>query len=79
MSGNTQAICDSSLAGLLDRLDPESFKQFHRNNLVCIAHIQALTTTIQGEMFIELANRMRLPVSRKHRRDARELLKSISK
>jgi two-component system LytT family response regulator len=74
-----EAICDLSLANLLERLDPEKFKPFHRNNIVRLLTIKALNTASSDEMTLELSNRMTLPVSRSHRRKARELFKSISR
>ena len=70
-----EAIVDLSLARLRERLDPAAFQQLHRNNLVRVGSVVALALTRQGEMLIELANGMKLPVSRTHRRLARALLR----
>ena len=74
-----EAICDLSLASLLERLDPEKFKPFHRNNIVRVSAIKSLSTAATDEMTIELSNRMTLPVSRSHRREAREIFKSMGR
>lgn len=74
-----EAICDLSLTHLLERLDPEKFKPFHRNNIARLAAIKSLNATATGDLTLELSNRISLPVSRSHRRQARELLKSLSR
>ncbi|MFN7929771.1 MAG: LytTR family DNA-binding domain-containing protein [Blastocatellia bacterium] len=71
-----EGIVDLSLARLHERLDPHSFRQLHRNNLVRVGAIVALSITRQGEMLIELTNGMKLPVSRVHRQEARLLLRT---
>jgi DNA-binding LytR/AlgR family response regulator len=70
-----EAICDLSLASLLERLDPEKFKAFHRNNIVRLSTIRALNTSSIGDLILELSNHMTLPVSRSHRREARLIFK----
>jgi len=72
-----EAICDLSLTNLLTRLNPQRFQQLHRNNIVRIAAIVALTTSRSDEMYVELQNGMSLPVSRSHRHSARQLVKTI--
>ena len=67
-----EGIVDLSLARLLERLDPKAFQQLHRNNIVRVNAVRAISLTRQGEMLVELTNGMRLPVSRANRRRARE-------
>lgn len=69
-----EGIVDLSLARLTERIDPTAFVQLHRNNIVRAAAVVALSLTRQGEMLIELTNGMKLPVSRAHRRTAREII-----
>jgi len=80
LSGGNQTlegICDLSLARLAERLDPWEFKPLHRNNIVRAAAIVALSRSRQSEVLAELANGMKLPVSRSNRRQAKELIKGI--
>jgi two-component system LytT family response regulator len=70
-----EGITDLSIARLAERLDPEKFKRLHRNSIVRISSTVSLITSRNGEMDIELVNGMRLPVSRSHRKEARELFK----
>jgi DNA-binding LytR/AlgR family response regulator len=76
LADSREAICDLSLATLLTRLDPQEFQQLHRNNIVRLAALVALTTSRSGEISVTLNNEMNLPVSRRHRQLARHLLKS---
>jgi DNA-binding LytR/AlgR family response regulator len=64
---------DLSLARLTERLDTNVFVQLHRNNIVRVQAVVAVSLTRQGEMVVELTNGMKLPVSRAHRRQAREI------
>jgi two-component system, LytTR family, response regulator len=70
-----EGIADLSLTRLMERLDPNIFTQLHRNNIVCLAAVTALQITRQGEMLLDLTNGMKLPVSRAHRRTAREIFR----
>jgi two-component system, LytTR family, response regulator len=70
-----EGICELSLARLNERLDAREFCQLHRNNIVRAGAITGLERSRQGEMWVELANGMRLPVSRSHQRQARELVR----
>jgi two-component system, LytTR family, response regulator len=72
--GTQEGIVDLSLARLMERLDPQAFQPLHRNNIVRVGAVVALSVTRQGEMLIELANGMKLPVSRAHRQAARALV-----
>jgi two-component system LytT family response regulator len=74
-----EGITDLSLSHLIQRLDPRAFRQFHRNNIVRASAVVALSTDRNGAMEVELTNGMRLPVSRSHRRAARELIKSLER
>lgn len=69
-----EGICELSLARLSERLDPRTFQKLHRNNIVRRGAIVALERTRQGEVWVELANGMKLPVSRSHQRLARSLV-----
>jgi two-component system LytT family response regulator len=69
-----EGIVDLSLTRLTERLDPTAFVQLHRNNIVRVQAVVAVSLTRQGEMVVELTNGMKLPVSRAHRRQAREIL-----
>lgn len=73
-----EGIADLSLARLLERLDPAAFVQLHRNNIVRLAAVVSLSFTRQGEMVVELKNGMKLPVSRAHRRMARDLIQGAN-
>lgn len=70
-----EGICELSLARLSERLDPREFQQLHRNNIVRAGALVGLERRRQGEVWVELANGMKLPVSRSHQRRARELLR----
>lgn len=70
-----EGICDLSLGRLLERLNPLEFRQLHRNNIVRVATIQALSRSRQGEVIVELANGMKLPVSRSNQREIKDLVK----
>ena len=72
-----EAICDLSLATLLTRLNPQDFQSFHRNSIIRIAAITALTTSRSSDMNIKLQNGMSLPVSRRYRQIARQVVKTI--
>lgn len=72
----SEGICDLSLARLVERLDPNEFRQFHRNSIVRVAAIVALGRSRDGEVWVELSNGMKLPVSRSNQRAARQLLDS---
>lgn len=70
-----EGICDLSLTRLAERLNPGEFRQLHRNNIVRTSAIVALARSNQGEVFVELSNGMKLPVSRSNQREAKELVK----
>ena len=71
-----EGICDLSLARLAERLDPDKFRQIHRNSIVRIAAIVALGKSRDGEVWVELSNGMKLPVSRSNQRAVRQFLNS---
>lgn len=73
-----EGICGLSLARLAERLDAREFRQLHRNNIVRVAAIVALSRSRQGEVAVELANGMKLPVSRNNQREAKELVRAGS-
>ncbi len=73
--GQREGISDLSLNRLAERLDPAIFKQLHRNNIVKISAITSAYTTRDGQMWVETNTGMRLPVSRKHRRFVRGLMR----
>jgi len=73
-----EGICDLSLGRLLERLNPQEFRQLHRNNIVRLAAIQALSRSRQGEVMVDLANGMKLPVSRSNQREIKELVRRQS-
>lgn len=64
-----EAVTDLSLARLAERLDPEVFLRVHRNAIVNRAAVRAVTTTPTGDTELELDGGMKVPVSRRHRRD----------
>jgi two-component system LytT family response regulator len=76
--GLREGITELSLSHLLARLDPLAFRQLHRNNIVRINSMVALSLTRHGRMEVELDNGMRLPVSRSHHQSARRLFKELS-
>ena len=76
---NYEGICDLSLARLAERLDPNKFRQIHRNSIVRVTSIVALGKSNEGEVCVELSNGMKLPVSRSNQRAARQLLDSNRK
>ncbi len=71
-----EGICDLSLARLAERLDPNKFRQIHRNSIVKIESVVALGRSKDGEVWVELSNGMKLPVSRSNQRAAKQLLDS---
>ncbi len=71
-----EGICELSLGRLIEQLDPQQFKQLHRSSIVRLASIIAHSRSRQGEVSVELANGMKLPVSRNNQRQAKELVKS---
>jgi two-component system LytT family response regulator len=73
-----EAICDLSIAKLIERLDPTEFQQFHRGSVARKSAIVSLLRSGQGEFFAELSNGMKLPVSRSHRKILREFLKNMA-
>lgn len=75
-AGGFEGICDLSLTRLAERLDPDEFRQLHRNNIVRASAIVALLRSNQGEVSVELSNGMKLPVSRSNQRETKELVKS---
>jgi two-component system LytT family response regulator len=75
--GLREGICELSLSNLLARLDPREFRQLHRNNIVRVKAVVALSLARNGRMEIELQNGMRLPVSRSNHQQARELFKEV--
>jgi two-component system, LytTR family, response regulator len=75
--GQREGITELSLSHLLDRLDPQVFRQFHRNNIIRLEALVALSRSRNGSMEAELSNGLRLPVSRSNRRLARELIKTV--
>jgi len=70
-----EAICDLSIASLVERLDPAEFQRLHRNGVARKSAIVALSRSGQGEFMAELSNGMKLPVSRSHRKMLREMLR----
>jgi two-component system LytT family response regulator len=70
-----EGICDLSLTRLAERLDPVEFRRLHRNSIVRASAIVALSRSNLGEVFVELSNGMKLPVSRNNQREAKELVK----
>ncbi len=75
--GSREGITELSLSNLIERLDPQVFKQLHRNNIVRVNALVSLSLSKEGRMDVELQNGMRLPVSRSNRHLARELVKGI--
>jgi two-component system, LytTR family, response regulator len=75
--GLREGITELSLSHLLERLDPQVFRQFHRNNIIRIEALVSLSLSRSGIMEVELNNGLRLPVSRSNRRLARELVKGM--
>ncbi len=73
-SENYEGICDLSLARLVERLDPNEFRQLHRNSIVRIAAIVASGRSKDGGVWVELSNGMKLPVSRSNQQAVRRLL-----
>jgi len=70
-----EGISDLSLSRLIERLDPRVFQQLHRNNIVRGSALVSLSRSRQGEMWAELSNGMKLPVSRRHYAIARKLIR----
>lgn len=69
-----EGICDLSLARLVERVDPNRFRQIHRNSLVRLSSILALGKSKDGDVWVELSNGMKLPVSRSNHRMVKHLL-----
>jgi len=74
---NPEGICDLSLSRLMERLDPQEFRQLHRNSIVRVRSISALSRSGQGELFVELGNGMKIQVSRNNHRAAKDLVKKM--
>jgi len=74
-----EAICDLSIAGLSERLDPAEFQRLHRNGVARKSAIVALSRSGAGELTAELSNGMKLAVSRSHRKILRETLRNAEK
>ena len=73
-----EGICDLSLARLAERLDPNKFCQIHRNSIIKKSSILALGRSKEGELWVELSNGMKLPVSRSNHRMVKQLLEPES-
>ena len=73
-----EAIIDLSLASLSGRLDPRVFQRLHRHSLVRLSAVVSLSVSRQGEMWAELANGLRLPVSRSRRRSVKRMVTVLS-
>jgi two-component system LytT family response regulator len=73
--GLHEGIVDLSLTRLLERLDPAIFQQLHRNNIVRTVAVKSITRSREGEMFVELLQGLKLPVSRRQQAAVRALLK----
>jgi DNA-binding LytR/AlgR family response regulator len=65
-----------SLTRLAERLDPGKFRQIHRNSIVRIAAVVAMGKASDGEVWVELSNGMKLPVSRSNQRAVKLMLES---
>lgn len=74
--GDSEGICDLSLTRLAERLDPGKFRQIHRNSIVRIAAVVAMGKASDGEVWVELSNGMKLPVSRSNQRAVKLMLES---
>ncbi|MBI3651446.1 MAG: response regulator [Acidobacteria bacterium] len=72
-----EGISELSLSQLQTRLDPALFKQLHRNNIVNVEAMIAVSLTRSGGMEVELRNGMRLPVSRRHRQWLRQRFQEL--
>jgi two-component system LytT family response regulator len=69
--GLHEGISDLSIARLEQRLDAAGFRRLHRNSIVRVDAIRALTA---GAISVDLDNGMRLPVARSRRGIAKDLL-----
>jgi two-component system LytT family response regulator len=74
LADGREGIADLSLRRLAERLDPALFARLHRNNIVGVAAVAALTTLRDGSMWVEMRDGTKLPVARSRRRAARALL-----
>ncbi len=72
-----EGICDLSLVRLAERLDPQEFRQFHRNSIVRVSAIAAINCSSHGEMWMELLNGMKIQVSRSNQQTAKEMVRRI--
>ena len=73
-----EAICDLSIAGLAEKLDPAEFQRLHRNGVARKSAIVALSRSGAGELTAELSNGMKLAVSRSHRKILRKTLRNAA-
>lgn len=73
---SVEGLHDLSLARLLERLDPASFLQLHRNNIARLSAITTVSRTAEGEWQAELVNGMKLPISRRQQAQVRAYLQS---
>ncbi|MBK8201182.1 MAG: response regulator transcription factor [Bdellovibrionales bacterium] len=74
---NSEFITDLSLSHLEERLNPERFVRCHRNNIVSLAKVESV---VSGDnMTIQLANGLKLPVSRQNRqRFKKQIINNVS-
>ena len=78
LADGREAICELSLANLVTRLDPSKFRALHRNNIVRITEIRAMSVSRSEGMVVEMSNGMKLQVSRSHRQALRQLIKGAT-
>lgn len=72
-----EGICDLSLARLIERLDPHGFRQLHRNSIVRVLSVTALSRSGRGEMWVELLNGMKIQISRNRQQIAKALFNGM--
>ena len=68
-------VLRESMSQILDRLGPSNFVRIHRSAGINVAHVRAVKRSKTRGLEVELADGLRLPISRRKARDVVELLR----
>lgn len=55
------------MSGILERLDPQSFRRIHRSHIVNLDHVKKLLPWFGGDSLVMMSDGSRLTLSRNHR------------
>ena len=72
-AGGIRHLLHLSLSSLAARLDPKRFVQVHRGHVVNLDHVRAFKRDARGNLEAELADGVRVPVSRARAQELRGL------